>query len=115
MNAIGRPFPSPYRPIGPCITGVIDDREGHENPLDGYVIQEGTCPRAIAPFLQALVDLMPGKVEPANDTLADKAQACLASVGSHIFGPYFRHGAIEKTQIYLVMSHDSKSHVVHTS
>ncbi|KAL2260140.1 hypothetical protein VTK26DRAFT_5955 [Humicola hyalothermophila] len=35
VNAIGREVPSPYNPIGPTITSVIDCRDGHDNPLDG--------------------------------------------------------------------------------
>ncbi|KAF9881347.1 glucose-methanol-choline oxidoreductase [Colletotrichum karsti] len=82
VNSIGKPFPSPYNPIGPTINSVIDDREGHENPLDGYVIQEGAIPRSLTPFLQTLLEMMPGSVE------------CTG-------------GSMDNTQVYLVMSHDS--------
>ena len=41
VNAIGRSYPSPYKPVGPTITGVIDCRKNHENALDGFVIEEG--------------------------------------------------------------------------
>ncbi len=109
MNSIGKPFPSPYHPIGPCITGMIDNRGGHPNPEDGYVIEEGTIPKALAPFMQAMLELMPGTVEPKNDTTVDKLKANLARAGTVFLGPYFRKGAIEKTQVYLIMSHDSKS------
>lgn len=73
------------------------------------MIQEGTCPKAIAPFLQTMLDFMPGKIEPKNDGLLERAQAGVAAFGSRLFGPYFKEGAIEKTQIFLVMSHDSES------
>ncbi|KAL7625697.1 hypothetical protein AAE478_004918 [Parahypoxylon ruwenzoriense] len=107
VNAMGKPFPSPYHPIGPCITGIIDNRAGHDNPLDGYVIEEGTMPGALAPFLQAMLELLPGSVEPTGEGLVDKVKANLARVGSALLGPYFRKGAIERTQVYLIMSHDS--------
>ncbi|KAI8952433.1 glucose-methanol-choline oxidoreductase [Xylaria longipes] len=107
VNAIGRKFPSPYHPIGPCITGIIDNRKGHENPLDGYVIEEGTVPGAFAPFMQALLDFMPGNIEPEGESLYQRVQANLARAGSFFLGPYFRKGAIERTQVYLIMSHDS--------
>ncbi|KAI1376514.1 FAD/NAD(P)-binding domain-containing protein [Hypoxylon crocopeplum] len=107
VNAMGKAFPSPYHPIGPCITGIIDNRAGHENPLDGYVIEEGTMPSALAPFLQAMLELLPGSVEPTDEGIVGKVKANLARVGSAFLGPYFRKGAIERTQVYLIMSHDS--------
>ncbi|KAI0533446.1 glucose-methanol-choline oxidoreductase [Xylaria digitata] len=107
VNAMGKKFPSPYHPIGPCITGIIDNRKGHENPLDGYVIEEGTIPGALVPFMQALLELMPGSVEPTEESLVERVKGNLARAGSLFLGPYFRKGAIEKTQVYLIMSHDS--------
>ncbi|KAK3953073.1 hypothetical protein QBC32DRAFT_339959 [Pseudoneurospora amorphoporcata] len=107
VNGIGRAYPSPYNPIGPCITSVIDCRHNLENPLDGFVIEEGSVPHALAHFLQAMLDLMPGSEEPKNLTVLDKAHSALARYGSRFLGPYFQKGAIARTQIYLIMSHDS--------
>ncbi|KAK4230360.1 cholesterol oxidase [Podospora fimiseda] len=106
-NSMGRPVPSPYNPIGPCITGVIDCREGHQNPLDGFVVEEGTVPQALAQMLRVVIDHMPGKKPPQNDSVIQQAQEAFARYGSKIAGPYFQKGALEKTQIYLIMSHDS--------
>ncbi|KAI0866032.1 glucose-methanol-choline oxidoreductase [Xylaria cubensis] len=107
VNAVGKQFPSSYHPIGPCITGIIDNRKGHDNILDGYVIEEGTIPGALAPFMQALLELMPGSIETEGESLYQTVQANLARAGSLFLGPYFRKGAIERTQVYLIMSHDS--------
>jgi len=111
-NAIGRENPSPYNPIGPTITSVIDCREGNDNPLDGFVIEEGAIPHALAPLFQAMLDLMPGKKEPKDETLVERTQAALARYGSRFLGPYFKNGAVERTQVYLVMSHDSNQAVL---
>ncbi|KAL2131309.1 hypothetical protein VTI74DRAFT_5269 [Chaetomium olivicolor] len=111
-NAIGRAVPSPYDPIGPTITSVIDCREGHDNPLDGFVIEEGAIPHALSHLFQAMLDLMPGKKEPRGETPAEKFQAALARYGSRFLGPYYKDGAVEKTQVYLVMSHDSNQAVL---
>lgn len=105
---MGKAFPSPYHPIGPCITGIIDNRQGHANPLDGYVIEEGTMPGVLAPFLQAMLELLPGSVEPADEGLVGRFKSKLARLGSAFLGPYYRKGAIERTQVYLIMSHDSE-------
>ncbi|KAI1754572.1 glucose-methanol-choline oxidoreductase [Xylaria castorea] len=107
VNAVGRQFPSAYHPIGPCITGIIDNRKGHVNPLDGYVIEEGAIPGAFAPFMQALLEFMPGNIETEGESLYQRVQANIARAGSLFLGPYFRRGAIERTQVYLIMSHDS--------
>ncbi|KAL2025025.1 hypothetical protein VTK56DRAFT_27 [Thermocarpiscus australiensis] len=107
VNGIGRAVPSPYNPIGPTITSVIDCRDGHENPLDGFVIEEGAIPHALSHLFQAMLDLMPGKKEPQDDTVLEKTKAALARYGSRFLGPYFKKGAVERTQVYLIMSHDS--------
>ncbi|CAK7209459.1 hypothetical protein SBRCBS47491_000450 [Sporothrix bragantina] len=106
-NVVGCEHPSPYYPVGPTITGVIDNRQGHDNPLDGYVIQEGAVPHALATFLQAMLDLLPGSTAPSDQGIVPRARASLARWGSRLLGPYFKSGAVERTQVYLIMSHDS--------
>ena len=107
VNAIGRQYPSPYKPVGPTITGVIDCREGHENPLDGFVIEEGAIPKALAPLFQTMLEMMPGNQLPTGENLLSKVKHALAQQGSRFLGPYFSKGSIERTQVYLIMSHDS--------
>lgn len=106
-NAIGKPFPNPYNPIGPTINSVIDDREGHENPLDGYVIQEGAIPRSLTPFLQTLLEMMPGSIEATGEPFQEKVRSAFARYSSHLFGAYRQGGSMDNTQVYLIMSHDS--------
>ena len=112
VNAVGRASPSPYNPIGPTITGIIDCREGHVNPLDGFVIQEGAIPKALAPFLQAMLELLPNEGCPEGASTFEKTKHTLAAVGSRLMGPYFKKGSVERTQVYLVMSHDSNQAVL---
>lgn len=86
---------------------MIDCRD-QLNPLDGFVIEEGTVPLALAKFFEKMLELMPGQIAPTGQTALQKAQSLLAAQGSKILGPYFRKGSTEKTQVYLIMSHDSK-------
>jgi hypothetical protein len=86
---------------------MIDNRKGHDNPLDGYVIEEGTIPRALAPFMQAMLEVLPQAIRPQNESLVERFKANLARAGSFFLGPYFRQGSVGKTQVYLIMSHDS--------
>jgi hypothetical protein len=85
----------------------MDCRENNDNPLDGFVMEEGTVPSALAHVLQFMLDSMPGSVEP-NEPLHKRAQAAFARYGSRFLGPYFKGRALERTQIYLIMSHDSE-------
>lgn len=105
---MGHPAPLPDHPIGPCINGVIDCRD-QLNPLDGFVIEEGSVPQALSPFYQAMLEHMPGSITPTGLSAYQKMQRLLARFGSMILGPYFRKGSVEKTQVYLIMSHDSKT------
>lgn len=107
-NAIGKGFPNPYNPTGPTINAIIDNRHGHENPLDGYVIEEGAIPSALAPFLQAMLETMPGSKSPKGDSPLERVRSGMARLGSFVLGPYLQRGALDNTQVYLVMSHDSK-------
>jgi len=90
---------------------VIDCRD-QQNPLDGFVIEEGTVPEALAPFFEAMLELMPGKLAPGGLTVFQKVQHLLARQGSKLFGPYFPKGSVERTQVYLIMSHDSKAFLI---
>lgn len=58
-NAMGRELVSPYHPIGPAVIGVIDNREGLENPLDVFVIEERALPKTLGPLFQIMLELMP--------------------------------------------------------
>lgn len=65
-------------------------------------------PEALAPLYEAMLELMPGRIAPTGLSVFQKVQHLLASQGSKLFGPYFRKGSTERTQVYLIMSHDSK-------
>ncbi|TVY17726.1 Cholesterol oxidase [Lachnellula arida] len=112
VNAIGREGASPYHPVGPTITGIIDNREDHENALDGYVIEEGAIPQALAELFQTMLELMPGNQYPKGHSLFGKVKHALAQQGSRFLGPYYKKGSIERTQVYLIMSHDSNQAIM---
>lgn len=111
INSVGRPSPPSDRPVGPCITGVIDCRDQGPggNPLDGFVIEEGAVPAALAPFYDFMLANMPSKIFPSNLSVKEKIEHVAAAASSVVLGPYNRNSSTEKTQCYLIMSHDSKS------
>ncbi len=92
----------PTHPVGPTITGVIDCRD-QENPLDGFVLEEGAVPSALVTGLQTFLEAMSHKVYP--DT--SKYRRFVSRKLSRLFGPYYPGGSMQRTQTYLVMSHDS--------
>jgi hypothetical protein len=75
--------------------------------LDGFVIEEGAVPKALAPILQFMIEHLSGKQAKPEEGLLERTRHLLARQGSRFLGPYFKNGSIEKTQIYLIMSHDS--------
>jgi cholesterol oxidase len=89
--------PGSLDPVGPCITGIIDKRN-QPNLDDGFVIEEGSIPGALAGFIQGPLGKAAGW--PAADNLKEVRRI----TESMLFGPY--RGALAATQTYLVMAHD---------
>src|SRR6185295_6787099 len=71
--------PKRSRPVGPCITGVIDTRHPDQPVREGLIIEEGSIPGAIADLTS--VALGATSMKPSGDGL-------------------------KHTLTYLVMSHD---------
>lgn len=96
--------PQGRAPVGPCITGIIDDRFQPQLE-DGMVIEEGSVPGALGAMLPAaLAAVAPWagtNLSPGVDGFLDEREREAQSL---VCGPY--HGAIQNTQTYLVMTHD---------
>jgi hypothetical protein len=59
-----------------------------------------------------MLQLLPGHQPPSNVSVMRQVQRVAASFGSFVFGPYYPRGSVEKTQVYLIMSHDSNQAVL---
>jgi cholesterol oxidase len=114
MNGIGlgkRFDDEDYEPVGPCITSIIDMR--HRDNLDeGMTLEEGSIPAPVAPLLTSafvsLSRLMGTDTDDGHkDWVAEKKREAL----SLLKGPY--HGALNNTQVYLVMTHDDGNGSMH--
>jgi hypothetical protein len=105
VNAMEREHPDPVHPVGPTITGVIDCRD-QKNPLDGFVLEEGAVPRAMVPTLQLMLESTPGAIY-SHSRHRSKFQHILSRQLSWVLGPYHPGGSVQRTQVYLIMSHDS--------
>ncbi|RFU75515.1 cholesterol oxidase [Trichoderma arundinaceum] len=105
VNARGMPTPDPNNPVGPTITSAIDDRKGHENPLNGFILQEGTMPQAFCELLQCMLDLMPGS-HASEKSILERTQEAMGFWKSRLLGPYSKAGTLGNTQVFLIMSHD---------
>ncbi|KAM0556073.1 hypothetical protein ACHAPJ_006061 [Fusarium lateritium] len=117
-NCIAHPNPPKDRPVGPCITSVLDMRKVErkidgqadpnstkDNPLAGFVIEDCAIPLALGPLMLPMMTLLPNH-RPAWNAF-QRASKTAAWFGSRLFGPYFSNGSIAKTPAYLIMSHDS--------
>ncbi|KTD19601.1 Cholesterol oxidase [Legionella lansingensis] len=114
----GSRSPEGRTPVGPCITGIIDMRNRPQ--LDeGMVIEEGSVPGGMATFLPKIMalsaKLQASDLKETNSHKNNRPLSKLSEFGkrsihreleSLIHGPY--SGAIDHTQIFLVMSHDTK-------
>lgn len=96
--------PGELPPVGPCITGIIDLRHT-EDVEQGFVIEEGSIPGALAPILPASFAALGNiiGVEAADPTTSRVVER-LKAAESILLGSY--RGAVDATQTYLVMAHD---------
>ena len=96
---------------GPTITGVIDNRvsDVSQNPLSGYVIEDGCIPEPFNSFIQIMfIFQTTGKQAPFSPKdFRCQLRKILAALKSLIISPYANGGAIQRTATYLIMSHDS--------
>jgi hypothetical protein len=107
INALGNPTPDPCNPVGPTITTAIDNRKGHDNPLNGYVIQEGAMPQAFSEILPCILDIMPGS-RAHEMSIFERAQAAVGHLKKRLLGSNSKYGPLGSTQVFLIMSHDGK-------
>ncbi len=90
--------------VGPCITGIIDRRDV-EPASDGFVVEEGSIPGAMAALLPEAFALAAHKLGVSSSHgLVDRLRHDARAVESLVRGPY--HGAVDHSQTYLVMCHD---------
>ena len=101
--------PEDRDPVGPCITGLIDLRL--QPTLEhGMVIEEGSIPGALAPFLPAAL-AAGAKLAEQSGTVIDDVTRKGLEFESLVRGAY--HGAVRRSQTYLVMTHDDgEGHMV---
>lgn len=95
------------KPVGPCITSVIDSRA---TPTldDGCVIEEGSLPGALAPLLPAAFATAAGLTgKDTDDGFADSLREKAREMESVVRGAW--SGALRNTQTFLVMAHDGSA------
>ena len=102
IDGIGRGDGATAPEVGPCITGIIDNRE--TAPLaDQMVVEDGAIPGALAGMLPAA--LAAAATAYGHDTdVGDSEEEHERMQESLLRGPWV--GATAHTQTYLVMAHD---------
>jgi hypothetical protein len=90
---------------------MIDNRSAGEpnNPLNGYIIEDGCIPEPFNPFIQLMLfwQTIGERVRLSPRTFRLPIRRTIAELKSLIMGPYSKGGAIQRTATYLIMSHDS--------
>lgn len=114
VNGVGREIPNRADPCGPTITGVIDNRGPDTSPnvLDGHVIEEGALPEALAKLIQPMLEVLPGKLYLEPFTLENRLRHFLSRTRTRFMGPYAVGSSVNRTQVYLIMSHDSNEGIL---
>jgi cholesterol oxidase len=108
INGIGlgdKVEPGKIKEVGPCITSVVDMR--HKDKLeDGMTLEEGSIPAPIRSVVAKAMLPMSRLIGKDTDSgFRDYLQEKWREIQSFFGGPF--KGAINNTQVYLVMSHDS--------
>jgi len=80
--------------------------------LDGYVIEEGAVPAAFAEGLQTLLEVLPGKQYPEQYGIQERIRHVFSSMKTRFLGPYAEGSSVDRTQTYLIMSHDSNEGIL---
>ena len=96
--------PGDIPPVGPCITSIIDMRQG-DDWSKRMVIEEGSIPGALGSIMPVALAVAAGAIgEDTDHGILDAIQEKARIAESYLRGPY--HGAVNNTQTYLIMSHD---------
>ena len=96
--------PESMDPVGPCITSVIDARCS-KRLEDGFVLEEGSIPGALRSVLPTALAAAGATIgEGGTGGLREFLDRPARELGSMFTGG--RTGAVENTQVFLVMSHD---------
>lgn len=108
VNGIGlgdKADPSKIHDVGPCITSVVDIRQ-KENLEDGMTLEEGSVPAPIKSVIVPALATASKLIGKDTDSgFMDYLKEMWREIQS-IFGGAYK-GAIDNTQVYLVMAHDS--------
>jgi len=106
INGIGygNRRPGTVPPVGPCITGIIDQRATADLE-QGMVIEEGSVTSALTLLLpQAFAAAAAAVGKNTEQGLPGLVREKMRELESLVQGAY--HGATRNTQTYLVMAHD---------
>jgi cholesterol oxidase len=97
---------------GPCITSVIDLRNGERELDEGMVIEEGTIPSPLAPMMAASLTMASRMVGAEADR---ELHAFAAQVAREVQAlvPGGSTGSVGHTQTFLVMAHDDAAGRIH--
>lgn len=98
--------PDSKNPVGPCITSLIDTRKSAKDYKEGMSIEEGALPGALSALLPAAFSSFAKVLGKDMDAgFMDYVKEKKRELESLLMGSY--RGAVDNTQTYLVMTHDS--------
>ncbi|OAQ98045.1 hypothetical protein LLEC1_04478, partial [Akanthomyces lecanii] len=106
VESFGNPNPTTTNRVGPTITAMIDMRGKTDNPLDGYVIQDGAVPQVLSTFVKSVLrthTVLSSSSGPVRQRLARVLSRCK----QRLLHAFSHTSTARDAQVFLVMSHDS--------
>lgn len=103
-----------HSPVGPTINGIIDmrDEEVAPNVFDGYVIEEGAIPSALAKVVEKMFAATPDCKSPQHESAHNHVDHGIAKLKSKLGGPWRHRSSLNCTMVYLIMSHDDNQAIL---
>ena len=98
--------PGVLPPVGPCITSIIDMRNGDDVKQE-MILEEGNIPGPIGALVAEMLGVVAISGDETNPGILNSLQGLVEEADSVIRGSH--HGAVDRTQTYLVMAMDDSN------
>jgi hypothetical protein len=71
------------------------------------VVEDCAIPQALSPIMFSMMEHLPTS-RFSTDNILERITKAPSRIKGKLLGPYFVDGSVQKTAVYLIMSHDSK-------
>jgi hypothetical protein len=76
------------------------------------VVEDCAIPQALSPIMFSMMEHLPTSRLNSTDNMFETITKASSRMKGKLLGPYFADGSVQKTAVYLIMSHDSKHYAL---